>query len=295
MLTAGLLLLAGCGAEPETVAGPVYSEARPDDENLYRFAVHPLHNPKKLTQAYTPLIDYLSSQIPDAQFELEASRDYQAYEQKIRAREPALLLPNPWQALEAMKQGYRVIAMAGDLEDFRGIILVRRDSPIREPADLKDRAVSYPSPTALAAAIMPQWFLHSHGVDVMRDLDNRYVGSQESSIMNVYLGEVAAGATWPPPWRLFQQEHPREAAELRVIWETPPLLNNAVMVRDDVPEAVVSDLRQLLLALHESEAGRAILREMQIARFHPADDAVYAAVRRFVERFERDVRKVDSH
>ena len=69
----------------------------------------------------------------------------------------------------------------------------------------------------------------------MRDIENRYVGSQESSIMNAYLGQTAAGATWPPPWRAFQKEHPREAAELKVIWETESLVNNSVMVRDDVP------------------------------------------------------------
>ena len=87
--------------------------------------------------------------------------------------------------------------------------MVRRDSGIKQPADLKGQGGGLPSPTALAAAIMPQWFLHQHGVNVNRDIENRYVGSQESAIMNVYLGQTAAGATWPPPWRLFQKDRPR--------------------------------------------------------------------------------------
>src|ERR1035437_4335039 len=62
---------------------------------VYRFAVHPLHNPKKLFQAYQPLVDALNRQLTGAHIELEASRDYQAYEQKIREREPEFLLPNP--------------------------------------------------------------------------------------------------------------------------------------------------------------------------------------------------------
>ncbi len=287
------LLLAGCDEDPG--ARPLrYTTAPPAaSQPSYRFAVHPLHNPKKLSAAYQPLIDQLNRKHPAARFELEASRDYQAYEQKFRAREPEFLLPNPWQSIEAMKVGYRVIAMAGDAEDFKGLLIVRADGDIHQPADLKGKTVSYPSPTALAACIMPQYFLHRHGIDVNRDISNAYVGSQESSIMNVYLGQSAAGATWPPPWRLFQQDHPAEAAQLRVAWETPPLLNNSVMVRDDIPDVLANQVRQVLLDLAGDEAGRAILAGMSTARFHAADNTSYQQVRDYVADFEREVRPVE--
>jgi phosphonate transport system substrate-binding protein len=290
-----IALLGACERSPETPVGPRYGDQPHTVERpLYRLAVHPLHNPKKLSEAYQPLIDHLNQTVPEARFELEASRDYQAYEAKFRAREPELLLPNPWQTLEAMKVGYQVIAMAGDAEDFRGIFIVRRDSGIRTPADLKNRAVSYPSPTALAACIMPQYFLHQHGIDVNREIDNTYVGSQESSIMNAYLGSTAAAATWPPPWRLFQQDHPKEAAQLKVIWETPSLMNNSVMVRDNIPPALAERVRGRLLALAEAPEGAAVLAAMQTARFHAADDASYAVVRDYIVGFERDVRPVEA-
>ena len=90
----------------------------------------------------------------------------------------------------------------GDDNKFAGIILVRRDSGINKLSDLKGKKVSYPARTALAATMMPQYYFQTHGLDVNRDIENLYVGSQESSIMNVYLGNVAAGATWPMqnPW-----------------------------------------------------------------------------------------------
>lgn len=276
-------------AEPRYDRQPVKA-----DRPVYRLAVHPLYNPAKLAETYMPLIDLLNRQIPAALFELEASRDYQMFETKLRQRQPELLLPNPWQTLQALKVGYQVIAMAGDAADFKGLILVRKDSPIRKPADLKGKVVSYPSPTALAACIMPQDFLQQHQVDVMRDLDNRYVGSQESSIMNVYLGQSAAGATWPPPWRLFQQEHPKEAAQLKVMWETPSLVNNSLMVRNDVPATIRDQVLQVALGLKQSEEGRAILQQMQTSAFYPASDNSYKVVRDYVQRFERDVRPVEQ-
>ncbi|MDP2829281.1 MAG: phosphate/phosphite/phosphonate ABC transporter substrate-binding protein [Sulfuricellaceae bacterium] len=289
------LLLGACERAPAP-SGPEYGAApQTSAVPLYRLAIHPLHNPQKLSQAYQPLIDHLNRNLPEARFELEASRDYAAYEVKFRACEPHFLLPNPWQSLQAMKVGYQIIAMAGNAEDFKGIFIVRKDSPIKTPADLKGKAVSYPAPTALAAAIMPQWFLHQQGIDVNRDIENRYVGSQESSILNVFSKDVAVAATWPPPWRAFQKDHPAEAAELKVIWETPHLLNNSVMARDDVPAAIRERVQSLLAGLQETEEGRAILAGMETARFHPADDASYAPVREFIERFEKEVRPVETN
>lgn len=111
--------------------------------------------------------------------------------------------------------------------------------------------------------------------------------------MNVHLKLTAAGATWPPPWRAFQKEHPREAAELQVIWETPSLINNSVMARDDVPPQVREQVRLALLRLQDTPSGRAILAGMETNRFLPAADADYEIVRQYIARFEQKVRPVE--
>lgn len=289
-----ILLIPGCKQAPQST-GPKYGDAPSSQSGtVYHFAVHPLHNPTKLSQEYQPLMDYLNGKLKGARLTLEASRDYANFEEKYRARKPDFLLPNPWQTLQAMKAGYSVIAMAGEPRDFKGIFIVRKDSGIRKPSDLKGNAVSYPSPTALAACIMPQYFLHEHGTNINRDIENLYVGSQESSIMNVYLKKTAAGATWPPPWRAFQKDHPKEASELKVIWETNPLINNSVMIRNDIPADIREQVRKYLSGLHTTVDGRAILAGMETARFIPASDRDYDVVRSYVERFEKEVRKVEA-
>lgn len=288
-----VLTLMGCDQQSATETTLRYSQTPPTSHiTVYRFAVHPLHNPKKLLEVYQPLINDLNHQLHDIRIELEASRDYQVYETKIDQREPAFLLPNPWQTLMAIDKGYNVIAMAGNANDFKGIFVVRKDSEIHEPQDLIGKTVAYPSPTALAAAIMPQYFLHQAGLNISKDIQNSYVGSQESSIMNVYLGTAAAGATWPPPWRSFEKTRPQEAAQLKVIWQTEPLLNNSVMVRDDVPPALVEQVKQYLLKLHQVEQGKQILAAMETEQFYAADNARYDLVREYIRRFEQEVRPV---
>jgi len=274
---------------PKYGKSPVYQTAP-----IYHFAVHPFDNPAMLTRVYQPIVDYLNSRLKGVQLTLEASKDYSTFEKKYKDRKPEFILPNPWQTLQAIKAGYNVIAMAGEPKDFKGIFIVRRDGDISETADLKGKAISYPSPTALAACIMPQYFLYTHGIDVNKDIESRYVGSQESSIMNVYLKMTSAGATWPTPWRAFQKEHPKEASQLKVIWETESLINNSVMARNDIPAGIRNQVQKYLLEMHKSKQGKTILSNLETARFLPATNKDYDVVQAYTDRFEKEVRKIDT-
>ncbi|MDP3520341.1 MAG: phosphate/phosphite/phosphonate ABC transporter substrate-binding protein [Hydrogenophaga sp.] len=274
-------LLPACDSHRESPQGPSYGSDA-DPRPVLRLAIHPLHNPVHLVRTYQPLIDHLQSQLPGYRFELEASRDYDSFERKIDARAPELLLPNPLQTLTAIERDYTVVAMAGDPEEFRGVLLVPVDSPIRHPRDLKGRRVSFPAPTALAAAIMTQRLMQSHALQPGRDVELLYVGSQESSMVAAIQGLSDAASTWLQPWRDFQLDRPQEASRLRVLAITPALVNNAVMVRNDLPAALRTDLARVLLALHLDARQQPVLEAARIRRFSPANNATYHVVRAYL-------------
>lgn len=287
-------LASACRRDGAVEYTPQYAD-KPAVETVEQvFAVHPLHNPERLFAVYGPVVEYLNANVPGTRFRLEASRNYAEFEKKLYARQFHFALPNPLQTIRALDHGYRVFGKMGDDDKFRGIILVRRDSGINAVADLKGRSVSYPAPTALAATMMPQYYLHTHGLDVNKDITNVYVGSQESSIMNVYLGNVAAGATWPVPWATFLKEQPEKARELVVKWQTETLPNNSLMARDDVPLQLVEKVAQLLFSLQETEGGWRMLARIPLSRFEPANAATYEPVRAYLRRFNAEVRPVDQ-
>jgi len=288
-------LLTGCENDDSADAtAPAFSAKPPETAPVsYSFAVHPLHNPVRLHEVFHPLMAYLSAHVPDARFRLEASRNYDHYNGKIDAERPDFLLPNPYQTLRAQQHGYHVIAKMGDDDDFRGIILVRRDSGIDSVEDLAGGSISYPARTALAATMMPQYFLYQHGLDVRHDVDNRYVGSQESAILNVYLGETDAGATWPPPWRALAVERPELAEALEIRWRTPPLPNNSVMAHSRIDAGVARRVAELLAELHTRPEGKRILDPMELSRFELASDGDYAPVADFVETFEHTLGPIE--
>jgi phosphonate transport system substrate-binding protein len=285
-------LITACSRE-EAPPAPAYTD-KPviaQQETHYVFAVHPLQNPQLLHQKFQPLMQYLGEKIPGAEFDLDASSDYADYERKLRAGEHQFSLPNPYHAALARDWGYHIIAKMGDDELFRGVFIVRNDSPIKTPADLRGKIVSYPAPTALAAAMMPQLYLQKQGIDVQTELKNVYVGTHNSSIMNAYLGQSAAGATWPVAWRAFQKANPKEASELHVIWQTPTLIQNAIIARNDVPQPIVDQVQHLLVTLHESAAGRAILENIDTSSFVKADNAQFNVVTDFLKEYNARVKK----
>ena len=281
-----------CEKQEEVEYTPAYSSVAPLQKNVYIFGVHPLHNPKRLFEVYQPLIDYINANLKDAELRLEASRDYPAYDKKLFAGHFHFSLPNPYQTVTSTQHGYKIFGKMGDDDNFRGIILVRKDSGIEDVEDLIGKNVSYPAPTALAATMMPQWYLHTHGIDINKDIKNSYVGSQESSIMNVFLGKSDAASTWPPPWLAFIKERPEVGEQVMIKWTTPPLPNNGLVVRSDVPQDVLQKVSSLIFRLHTHEKGKKILEAMELSRYEKADDATYEPVRIFLKKFEREVRPI---
>ena len=70
-----LVTLLGCNGDPGD-KGPRFGK-RPVSVGVpvYELAVHPLHNPARLVQAYQPLVDFLNGRLRGARLTLEASRD----------------------------------------------------------------------------------------------------------------------------------------------------------------------------------------------------------------------------
>lgn len=286
----GLPLLA-CDDNGAADYQPSYSIKTAETDKSYRVS-SPFATPETLFAIYQPLVDYVNARLGGPKLKLEAARDYESFEQKLYYRNLDFALANPYQTVMAVPNGYGIFAKMSDDSQQRGLVLVRRDSPVREVDDLIGKAVSYPANSALASTLLPQDFFHRQGLDVKADLDNRYVGSEESAILNVFLGNSAAGATWPMAWARFQRDEPAKAAQLVVRWETPSLPHNGWVARDDVPPELVDRLRAVLVGMAGDAEGRQVLDHMQAAGFEPADDKTFDPVRAFLRQFNQTVREV---
>jgi len=286
--------LSGCFEADRPPYEPKYASEPPVRVTQYIFAPHPLMNPQKLAEVYGALLDLLNKRLAadHIQLKLETSLSYAAFNRKIVGRAVHFALPNPYQTLLAQDFGYAIFGKMSRDDDFRGIILLRKKSPITTVAGLKGASVSFPAPTALAATLLPELFLKEHGVDPAKDIVQSFVGTHDSAMLNVCLGVTDAACTWPIAWQTFQKERPDQAKSIEVRWRTPSLPNNGLIALSTVPAPVRAKVAQALFHIHESPEGRRILTMAGVERFEPADNATFAPVSDFLARYNRRVRQL---
>lgn len=298
VLFIALSFFCGCNQRQANEYSPAFSKNPvKNPAKTLSFAIRPLHNPQRLYEIYNPIIELINQKLPaDLQIVFEASRNYAAFDEKLKDKKVAFAIANPYETVLAADNGYQIFGKMCDDHKYRGLFLLRKDSPVQTPADLKGKSISFPAPTAFAASMLPQYFLYQHGLKPDVDYECKYVGSQESSIQNVYQQSVAvaAAATWPQPWEIFRKERAEINENVYVKWETPPLSNNGLIVRqEDVPEIAIKAVEEVFLNLHRHEYGKALLQPIEISCFEPADYKTYEPVRRFLADFNQNVRTIN--
>ena len=258
-------------------------------DKVYVVGMHPYLNVQKMYHAYRPILNYLEARIPHVKFKLETTEDYAQYNDKLHQQVFDFSLPNPYQTVTSLSYKYRVIAKMKPDSEFRGILVARKDKHIQNVMQLKNNKVSFPAPTALAAAMMPLYYLRMEGLDIERDIQKLYVGSQFSSIMNAYSGDTMAGATWPTSWKDWCLQHPEKMHEMEVIWETPTLINNGFVVHERVPFGLAQHVAVVLSTLDEHAEGEALLKEARFDGFEIASDETYDSVIDFLNRYDETI------
>jgi len=280
-----IFLIFGCSKENTQSSYKPTSE--PFVSKRYLVGNHPYLNSKKMYTSYRPILDYLESKMENTFFELETSASYSEYNKKLFNEKFDFSLPNPYQTYNSFKHNYRAIAKMKPDSQFRGIFVARKDAHLKDPKQLIGKNVSFPAPTALAAAMMPLYFLEKHGIDTKTQINKMFVGSQYSSIFNAYTKDTIAGATWPTSWKAWVQENPNKASEMEVVWKTKILINNGFVVNKRVDDKIANKVANLLVNLDKNKEGKTLLKNAKFDGFELSDRKKYDIVKEFLNKYDK--------
>jgi phosphonate transport system substrate-binding protein len=228
---------------------------------------------------------YLGDRNPGVTFSFVTTQNYADFETRLLSGGFDFALANPYQTLRAAACGYRIFGKESDDDQFRGLVITRKDAGVQSPKDLAGKTIAYPAPTAVAATMMVQYFLETHGLPI-RDTRPLFLGTQEAAIQSVFNGTSQAAGTWPGAWFPYIADHPAAAADLVVTWRTPSLVNNGLVALKSAPDAIVRDVADGLFDLGRTAAGKDLLASMPVAGFEPATQKTYAPARAFIDRYE---------
>ena len=284
LLISYLLFPASAQAESGYKPSGVYTQ-----ENVFVFGPHPYSNPQDVFADYEPIMRYLERKLPGTRFQIETSKNYTEYEEKLAAQRFHFSLPNPYQTVFSLEHGYRVIAKMTPDDDFRGLLVARSDKHIRSARDLSGKTLCFPSATAVAATMLPLLYLQETEGLAAKNIKLQYVGSQFSTMLTAYTGEVAACGTTVRFWRHWSKENPDKAKHMRVLWKTQPLPHNAIIARGDIDPGLAQQLAAVLAGMDKDKELDQTQFKVDQQHFELGSNASYKPMQDFLRRYDRAI------
>jgi phosphonate transport system substrate-binding protein len=237
----------------------------------YRFGVVPQFPQRRLYAVWQPILRELEKQTGFS-FKLVTTLTIQEFEKKFATGDFDFVYMNPYYMLKAMNpRGY--IPLVRDEAPLRGILVVHKDSGIRGIGQLNGELVAFPSPHAIGASLLIRADLaRLHHVKV-RPL---YVKTHSSVYLHVVQGLVAAGGGVE---KTLQEQNEAVRDSLRIIYTTREMPSHPIAAHPRVPRKDRQKVREALLAMGNTPAGREMLSEIPVRRFISASTADYQGMR----------------
>lgn len=200
---------------------------------------------------------------------------------KIEKKELELAILPPLVNLEAYDRlGTRPLAYGvydNGRFSYQGLILVKKDSPVKTLADLKGKKIGYVDRFSASGYVYPRAMLHQAKIED-REVEEVFHGNHLDALAALDAGKVAAAATYE---LMFQEAKSagKSLSDYRVIAESEPIPSEALVGTAVLDEATAARVKELLLSFYHARKGKPELAGGQYSSFIPADPAILVDIR----------------
>ena len=240
-----------------------WAEHSDKDTVIYNFGVVPQFESRKLFKIWRPILDELEKRT-GLHFHLVGSPKIPVFEKKYLEGVYDFAYMNPYHILKAHDtQGYIPIIRDGGRE-LKGILVVNKNSPIKNLEELDGKQVAFPSANALGASLLIRADLAKlYGVDVIP----RYVQTHSSVYLHVVLGETSAGGG---VLSTLNTQKTSIRNNLRVLYETRAVSPHPISAHPRVPLENRELVRQAFLDMAKTNEGAALLAKIPMKKAMPS-------------------------
>ncbi len=228
----------------------------------------PLYSPITLYKRFAPLSRYLSAST-GREFRLVIPRDFEEYVHLVQTRQVDFAYQNPYVYLLLARQNLLrplVLTVSPEPEKprdvFRGVIIVRKDSPIHSLRELKDKRISIVSTKSAGGYWFQKILFQKKGIDIDAWADLREGKHQEEVILSVYRRETDAGFVREAALQVGRGLVDMDA--IRILDFTSYFPNWPFAAREGAPRSLIREVQKALLQLDDPE----VLRAAEISGFH---------------------------
>lgn len=232
------------------LAMPVPAEAG----KIYTVGVVPQFEPRKIYSIWKPIVDELSRRT-GLEMQLVVPINITEFEVALEKGAFDFVYANPYHILRVSdSQGY--IPLIRDGEPLRGILVVRRDSPVKNVKELAGKTLAVPSPNSLGASLLLRADLaHLYGVH----MSMLNVRTHSSVYLNVLNGMADAGGGVQ---KSLAEQKPEVRDELRVLYTTRAMPSHPIAAHPRIKPDVRKLVARAVLKMSTTPAGKALLDEI---------------------------------
>lgn len=235
------------------------------------FGVVPQQSPVKLINDWKPVVKYLEKETGE-KIILKIERSIPEFEKVLYNGGYDIAYMNPYHYVIAhTKQGYK--AKIRDVKNIVGILIIRKDSDIRDISNLKGKTFLFPAPDAFAATLLTKYeLLKQYGINVNGDKNYRYVNSHDSVYKGVArgIGDVGGGIE-----RTYNDLDDNEAKEaLKILYRTKPYPSHPFAFKPSISDVRKDKIVKALLGMPEE-----LLTALSMKQLKNSDDSEFNSVR----------------
>ena len=180
---------------------------------------------------------------------------------------------------------------------YFGYIFARKDSNIKETADMKGKTLALVERATTAGYVFPLAWFKLQGVKDINTYfsDHFFAGSHDAAIDAVLNNKADIGAAKNTIYERMRGLHPRVDKELVILASSPRVPSNGLCVRNNLPEKHKEQLKNLLLNLHQDEKGVNVLLKLGAKRFVATSKEDYQPVINLAAEADIDLKKYEYY
>ncbi|MFH1137427.1 MAG: phosphate/phosphite/phosphonate ABC transporter substrate-binding protein [Pseudomonadota bacterium] len=253
---AGLILLF-------SIAPGVGEALAGDAGRAYSVGVVPQFEVRRIQEIWQPIVAEVSRR-SGVKLELKTSSGIVEFERDLESGRFDFAYINPYHVVFLTGEN-RYLPLARDVEHpLKGIVVVRKDSPIRTMSDLNGKTIAFPSPNALGAALIPR----AEFEEIFKiSYKAVYVRSHSSVYLNVFLKLADAGGGVQ---NTLAGQKKEVIDGLRILHETLDIPPHPVAAHVRTPAAVRERVKAAFLSLGRDPGGKDLLAQVPIGEVGPA-------------------------
>jgi len=248
------------------------------------FGFTPVLGHAEMVKEFQPLMDYLTNST-GIKVTLYIAKSYGDLREQMEGGKVDIGSFSPFAYVDAVKGG-KVKIIAQSILDhsafYKGLIISRKDSGIKDLAGLKGKRFAFVDPKSASGYVYPRAMLIEKGFDPDKFFkETIFAGGHDKVIASVLEGKVEAGAIYDGALAIAKGKG-FKTEELTTLASTEPIPHDAIVVKTDLDDATTRKIQKALIDLEKTEEGKEVIAKStkKLTGHILADDKTFDVVRR---------------